>query len=85
MKTTIAMTEASQKLFRFYSKDASNWSGNPYLGGNRDFTKEDRGNLTHLKKLGLLTTTRDEFGEYITFTEDGKKLAKELFGVEIEC
>jgi hypothetical protein len=82
---TIAnLTEKSIELFRFYADDAANWSGNPWLNGNRTFTKEDRGNLTQLKKAGLLRTARDsEFGEYIVFTKEGIEYAATL-GIEME-
>ena len=75
--TAAEITPASLDLFLFYARDAGNWSGNPSLDGNRDFTKEDRGNLTQLKKAGLLTTyeTRDPDGVWINFTEAGKALA----------
>jgi len=84
MATAINITERSREMFRWYAKDAGNWGGTPYLTGNRIFTREDRGSLTQLKKAGLLTTCRDEFGEYITFTQAGRDFAKNEFSVEIE-
>jgi hypothetical protein len=74
--STKPLTPASLKLFLFYAEDACNWDGNPWLNGNRDFTKEDRGNLTQLKRTGLLLTFKDdELGEYIQFTDAGKAFA----------
>lgn len=80
---TTNLTPKSLELFLWYAKDASNWSGLPYIGGNREFTKADRGNLTQMKRAGLLSTRKDEFGEYITFSESGRELAKQ-HGIEIE-
>lgn len=78
------LTEASLRLFQWYAEDAPNWSGNPWLNGNRTFTKQDRGNLTQLKKAGLVTTGREpEFGEYLNFTDAGKAFAAAL-GCPIE-
>lgn len=73
----VTLTEGSLSLFLWYAKDASNWGGAPWLDGNRDFTREDRGYLTQLKKAGLLTTTREGSGEFIVFTPSGISLAGE--------
>lgn len=67
----------SMKLFLAYAEDAGNWSGNPLVGGNVGGSKEDRGNLTQLKKAGLITTWVDEGQTWIDFTDEGKALAKE--------
>lgn len=69
------ITEASLKLFLAYAKDAGNWSGSPLVGGNVGGSKEDRGNLTQLKKAGLITTFVDEGLTWIIFTKDGRFLA----------
>lgn len=70
------ITARSLELFLWYAEDAGNWSGNPWLDGNRDFTAEDRGNLTQLKKAGLLRTQEHEPGQaYIIFTAKGAELA----------
>ena len=75
-KKSFPLTQASLELFLFYARDAGNWGGYPWLNGNRDFTKEDRGNLTQLKKAGLLITCKDsELGEFIQFLEKGAELA----------
>jgi len=79
-----AMTEESLRVFKMYAEDAGNWSGTPLVGGNVGGTKEERGNLTHLKKLGLIITFQDK-GEkelWLSFTTAGKKLAEEL-GISI--
>ena len=81
--TETKLTEASLNLFLWYAKDANNWSGLPYLSGNRTFTKSDRGNLTQLKRAGLVTTNKDDHAEYIKFTGEGYALALK-HGITIE-
>jgi len=81
-QTTPAVTEQSMALFLAYAADAGNWSGMPYIGYNVGGSKEDRGNLTQLKRAGLIETERDEFGAFVIFTAAGKALAA-ANGVEI--
>jgi hypothetical protein len=71
----IELTEASKALFLAYAKDAGNWSGTPMVGGNVGGSKEDRGNLTDLKKKGLIATFRDEGLDWISFTPLGVEFA----------
>jgi hypothetical protein len=80
MSTTfrkLGITEKSLDLFIAYAKDASNWSGTPLVGGNVGGSKEHRGNLTQLKKAGLIRTHVDEGCTWISFTELGKAFAAE--------
>jgi hypothetical protein len=70
-------TPASLELFLSLANDAANWSGIPLLGGNVATDKQLRGNLTDLKKKGLLTTFKDEGEIWVHFTEAGKALAAE--------
>lgn len=72
------LTPASLELFLKFARDAANWSGTPLIGGNFDFTKADAGNLTDLKKHGLVTTTRDDDNRlcfWLDFTPAGLELA----------
>lgn len=69
------LTPKSLQLFLDYAADADNWSGTPLVGGNVGGSKEDRGNLTQLKRAKLLTT-------WISFTDAGRAFAKEN-GIEI--
>lgn len=69
------ITERSLALFLDYARDAGNWSGTPMIGGNVGGSKEDRGNLTQLKKADLITTFRDEGCDWIIFTDAGADLA----------
>lgn len=77
------ITEASKALFLAYAKDAGNWSGTPLVGGNVSGSKEDRGNLTQLKKAGLLTTFDYDGFTWVQFTDAGVAFAAEN-GVEVE-
>lgn len=78
----IELTEASKKLFIDYAADACNWGGTPLVGGNVGGSKEDRGNLTDLKKKGLLSTFKSDNLDWVSFTEKGIAYAKEL-GINI--
>jgi hypothetical protein len=75
----------SLEVFLAYAKDAGNWSGTPLVGGNVGGSKEDRGNLTQLKRAGLITTQVDGDDRSLTwviFTAAGKALAAQ-HGVEV--
>lgn len=76
-------TEKDREVFEAYTKDAVNWSGIPLVGGNVGGSKEERGNLTHLKRLGLIKTFKDEGCIWIIYTDKGKEVAKDVFGIDI--
>jgi hypothetical protein len=80
--TTSKLTEKSLELFLNYARDAGNWSGTPLVGGNVGGTASDRGNLTQLKRAGLLTTSRFDGETWIHFTEAGVALAA-AHGIEL--
>lgn len=72
------ITAQSLALFLAYARDAGNWSGTPLVGGNVGGSKEDRGNLTQLKRAGLITTNiEDRNLTWVYFTDAGKALAAE--------
>ena len=75
METT-TMTAATLKLFLDLAKDAGNWNGMPMLDGNVKSSKELRGNLTHLKRAGLLGTQVDDGQTWVFFTDKGMDLAE---------
>lgn len=77
MQVYIQMSEPCKALFLAYAKDAVNWSGTPLVGGNVRQGEAENGHLTHLKKLGLLITFRDDGDSWIEFTPAGKALAAE--------
>lgn len=76
------ITEKSLEVFLMYAKDAGNWGGNPWIGGNVGGSKEERGNLTQLKQAGLIRTQQEGGDSFIIFTEEGKALAAQ-HGVSI--
>lgn len=73
------ITETSKTLFLAYARDAGNWSGQPLVGGNVSVggSKEERGNLTQLKRAKLITTFVDDGCTWIQFTDAGKAFASE--------
>lgn len=76
-----ALSPRSLELFLAYANDAGNWSGTPLVGGNVGGSQADCGNLTQIKKAGLITTMRDEDGHaWVIFTDAGKARAAE-YGV----
>lgn len=76
-KAPANITPVSLALFLAYAEDAGNWSGQPLVGGNVGGSKEDRGNLTQLKRAKLITTCTDEGCTWLSFTDAGKALAAE--------
>ena len=82
MMITCNITGKSLNLFLLYAKDACNWSGTPLVGGNVENTKEDRSNLTQLKKMGLITTDISDDCVWLYFTDKGKEWATK-YGIEI--
>lgn len=76
------ITATSLQLFLDYARDAGNWSGTPLVGGNVGGSKEERGNITQLKRAGLVKTFVDEGNTWLQFTAEGKALAAQ-HGVEI--
>jgi len=75
--TEVTLTEHSHLLFIELANDAGNWSGTPLFGGNVGDEVSDKGNLTDLKKKGLVTTFEDEGCSWVVFTEVGKAYAAE--------
>lgn len=65
------LTPASHDLFMEFANDAGNWSGTPPTDGNVQMTNSQRGNLTHLKKLGLIITDEYDGSAWVSFTEKG--------------
>jgi hypothetical protein len=72
------ITEQSLDLFVRYAKDGGNWSGQPMIGGNVGGSKEDRGNLTQLKRAKLIATSKSDGCDWIQFLERGLELAAKL-------
>lgn len=72
------ITETSKQLFIGLAEDAANWSGEPPFWG----TKEERGNLTQLKRAKLLKTFTDEGDTFVCFTRLGAEYAAEC-GIDL--
>lgn len=79
MENGIALTIATQNLFRALVMDAPNWNGSPLFDGS----KEERGNLTHLKKEGLVISFVSDGDVWVHFTQKGVDLARSLYGVDL--
>lgn len=78
----MTITDRSLEVFLAYAEDADNWGGTPLVGGNVGGGTEERGNLTQLKRAGLITTATDDGDVFVYFTEAGRALAAE-HGIEI--
>lgn len=72
------ITETSKALFIALVEDAGNWSGTPLVDGNVQLGKEGRGNLTQLKKAGLVSTFAWDGDMWVQFEDAGKAYAREL-------
>ncbi len=72
----IELTEASKTLFLAYAADAGNWGGTPLVGGNVGGSKQDAGNLTDLKKKGLLVTFKSDNLDWVSFSDAGIAYAR---------
>lgn len=79
MSNAIALTPATQNLFRSLVLDAGNWNGSPLFDGS----KEERGNLTHLKRQGLVASFVSDGCVWVHFTAKGVELARSLYGVDL--
>ncbi len=77
------ITAESLAVFLMYANDAQNWTGSPLVGGNVGGTKEQRGNLTQLKRAKLIETFTSDGLTWIRFTAKGGALAKQ-HGITIE-
>lgn len=75
----VTMTIASATLFDALARDAGNWSGTPMIGAGANVQTDlaTRGNLTQLKRLGLITTFEDRGDTFVQFTATGAQLAFE--------
>jgi hypothetical protein len=70
MTAQATITEASAKLFEAIIKDAGNWGGTPPCYNH--INKQTRGNLTQLKRAGLVSTFDSDGDEWIYIEDAGK-------------
>jgi hypothetical protein len=68
------MTDGTRNLFFALVRDAGNWNGTPMITCDRI----TRGNLTDLKRRGLVTTFSDNGAEFADFTAEGVREARRL-------
>jgi hypothetical protein len=61
------MTPASLALFSRLCAESHNWNGTPLV----DCNPAERGNLTDLKKAGLVRTERADGCDWVVFTDAG--------------
>lgn len=73
------LTPPSHQLFYQLVQDSFNWSGTPLFDG----TQQEKGNLTDLKKKGLVTTWKEEGCLWVDFTNEGRAFAKREFGIDL--
>ena len=70
-------------FFLYIAGEAVHWDWTPPIEGLYQFTNEQKGRFTHLKRCGLLVVEEiDDDNHQIFFTDKGATLAKE-HGIEI--
>lgn len=79
------ITEGTKAFFTDLVVDSGNWSGQPLFGGNTADGPAEKGHLTHLKKLGLVTTDLDEGCTWVCFTAKATEYATEIGLGEYIC
>ncbi len=77
---TLNLTKSSYDLFSGLIHDAGNWNDQPMV----DLTPALRGNLTQLKKAGLLTTSTSDGIQWVHFTQAGADYAKAEFLIDVD-
>ena len=73
----MTLTEKSLAFFTKCAKEAPNFGGNPWVCEVIS-SAADKGNLTDIKKVGLIRTVNNGDGEYLVFTPEGRNLAQSL-------
>jgi hypothetical protein len=76
MNAQTTLTEDSAKLFTAVVKDLMNWGDTTPCFNH--LTAQTRGNLTDLKKRGLVTTFKSDGEEWIELTPAGVAHAMEI-------
>jgi hypothetical protein len=79
-KAMTNLSPASHNLMLDLVLDAPNWHGQPLI----DITKEQRGNLSDLKRRGFLTTFMDEGCMFAIFTDVGVLFAATYADVDLK-
>lgn len=71
------LTDESRDLFISLLNNADNWGGTPMFEG----TQKQKGNLTDLKKKGLIDTFVEEGCTFVSFTTKGVELARRVYNI----
>jgi len=84
MQDTASLTPASLELFRAVANEKANFGDDPYLEDMPPMSHADNGNMTDLKKRGLIEVYETSYGKHIIkITAEGTKLALSI-GVDID-
>jgi hypothetical protein len=74
-----ALTPASLALFKYIAEEKANFDDDPYLEDLRQMSQADNGNMTDLKKRGLIDVYETAYGKtLVKVTSEGTKLAMSL-------
>ena len=81
------LSEASAALFTALAKDACNWSDQPMIGPDSNINTDlsQRGNITDLKRKGLICTVTEHRATFVCFTQEGAVLATEVAGRKVSA
>lgn len=80
----VRLTDTSLKLFIELAEDAKNWHNVIPTDGNVKITKRLRGNITNLKRAGLITVKESGGSSWLLFTPKGEEYADQL-GIDVEA
>ena len=81
---TTKLTPASTELFKELAEDADASGVSLYVGGVASSVSRN-GNLTDLKKKGLITADKVRYGgAWVYFTPEGREFASSEFSIELE-
>src|SRR5271168_3389706 len=79
-----ALTPASLELFRSIADEKARFGDDPYLEDMPPMSHADNGNMTDLKKRGLINVYETDYGKHmVKVTTEGAKLALSL-GLDID-
>lgn len=80
----VRLTDASLRLFIELAEDARNWHNVIPTDGNITITKKLRGNITNLKRAGLIVMREERGSSWLLFTPKGEEYADQL-GIDVEA
>ena len=84
MTSTTELTPASLEMFREIAVEKSRFGDDPYLEDMRPMSQPANGNMTDLKKRGLIDVYGTDYGKHmVKVTSEGTELAMSL-GIDID-